>query len=56
MSAVSIPANDGTSISARNFAEGVIDEVRQEIADREQKARELERQKQRIRILTEVSK
>ena len=56
VSAVSIPANDGTAISARNFSEGVIAEVRQEIADREQKARELERQKQRIRILTEVSK
>lgn len=56
VSAVSIPANDGTAISARNFSEGVIAEVRQEIADREQKAREQERQKQRIRILTEVSK
>lgn len=50
VSAVSIPANDGTSISARNFAEGVIDEVRQEIADRAER----ERKKQRIRILTEV--
>lgn len=52
VSAVSIPANDGTSISARNFAEGVIDEVRQEIAERAER----ERKKQRIRILTEVSK
>lgn len=50
VSAVSIPANDGTSISSRNFAEGVIDEVRKEIAKREER----ERQKQKIRILTEV--
>lgn len=50
VSAVSIPANDGTSISSRNFAEGVIEEVRKEIAEREQRAR----QKQRIKILTEV--
>ena len=50
VSAVSIPANDGTSISSRNFAEGVIDEVRKEIAKREER----ERQKKKIRILTEV--
>jgi len=50
VSAVSIPANDGTSISSRNFAEGVIDEVRKEIAEREKR----NRQKQKIRILTEV--
>lgn len=50
VSAVSIPANDGTSISSRNFAEGVIDEVRKEIAKREER----ERQKKKIRIMTEV--
>lgn len=50
VSAVSIPANDGTSISSRNYAEGVIGEVRQEIAEREARRR----QKQRIKILTEV--
>lgn len=50
VSAVSIPANDGTSISSRNFAEGVIDEVRKEIAAREAR----ERQKKKIRIMTEV--
>ena len=50
VSAVSIPANDGTSISSRNFAEGVIDEVRKEIAERERKAK----QRQKIRIMTEV--
>lgn len=50
VSAVSIPANDGTSISSRNYAEGVIGEVRQEIAEREARRR----QRQRIKILTEV--
>lgn len=50
VSAVSIPANDGTSISSRNYAEGVIDEVRQEIAERENRRR----QKQKIKIMTEV--
>lgn len=52
VSAVSLPANDGTSISSRNFAEGVIEEVKQEIAKREER----ERQKKRIKILTEVNK
>lgn len=50
VSAVSIPANDATSISARSFGEGVIAEVKQELLAREQR----ERQKQKIRILTEV--
>lgn len=49
VSAVSIPANDATSISARNYGEGVITEIMQELQKRE-------RQKQKIRILTEVSK
>ena len=44
VSAVSIPANDATSISARNFGEGVIAEIMEEIQKRE-------RQKQKIRIL-----
>lgn len=47
VSAVSIPANDATSISARNFSEGVIAEVREEIEKRE-------KQKQRIRILASI--
>lgn len=50
VSAVSIPANDGTSISSRTYAEGVIGEVREEFAAREA----IRRQKQRIKILTEV--
>ena len=50
VSAVSIPANDATSISARSSGEGVIAEVKQELLAREAR----ERQKQKIRILTEV--
>lgn len=50
VSAVSIPANDATSISARSYCDGVIEEVKKEILEREKR----ERQKQRIRILTEV--
>lgn len=50
VSAVSIPANDATSISARNYCEGVIAEFKQEMLAREQR----ERQKHKIKILTEV--
>ena len=52
VSAVSVPANDATSISARSFCDGVIEEIKEEFLARENR----ERQKQRIRILTEVSK
>lgn len=47
VSAVSLPANDATSISARNFGKGVIDEIMEEYQKREA-------QKKRIKILTEV--
>ena len=50
VSAVSLPANDATSISARNFGEGVIAEIKKELLEREKR----ERQKQKIRIITEV--
>ena len=50
VSAVSLPANDATSISARSSGEGVSAEVKQELLAREAR----ERQKQKIRILTEV--
>lgn len=50
VSAVSIPANDGTEISARNWCDGVIAEFREEF----QKAEKIEAQKKRIRILSEV--
>ena len=52
VSAVSLPANDATSISARSYGEGVIAEAREEIRAREER----ERQKQKIRILLEVQK
>lgn len=44
VSAVALPANDATSISARSFAEGVISEAKEEIRAREQ------REEQRARI------
>lgn len=50
VSAVSIPANDATSISARTYGEGVIAEVMEEFRARDER----ERQKHRIKILTEV--
>lgn len=50
VSAVSLPANDATSISARSYCEGVIAEIREEIAERKKR----ERQRKRIKILTEV--
>ena len=50
VSAVSLPANDATSISARNFGEGVIAEVKKEVLAREAR----ERQKRKIRLLMEV--
>lgn len=52
VSAVSIPANDQTQISARKFGDGVINEIKQELAEKEQ----VERAKQRIRILIELNK
>lgn len=49
VSAVSLPANDATAISARSYGEGVIAEVREELAKRD-------RQRQKIRILIETGK
>ena len=54
VSAVSIPANDATSISARNFSEGVIEEIKQEKLAREKRERENERKKQIVKLLLEV--
>lgn len=50
VSAVSIPANDGTEISARSWCDGVIAELQEEFL----KAEEVRKQKQRIRILAEI--
>lgn len=50
VSAVSLPANDATEISARNFGDGVIAEIKAE----RQRAEEVRRKKQIIKILLEV--
>lgn len=50
VSAVSIPANDGTEISARSYCEGVIAELEAERLQIEQR----EKQKRKIRLLTEM--
>lgn len=47
VSAVSLPANDATSISARSFGEGVIEEAREEIRAAEKR----ERQRKKIKLL-----
>lgn len=50
VSAVSLPANNATEISARSFVDGVIAELSEE----SRKRKEIQRKKQKIRILTEV--
>lgn len=49
VSAVSLPANNFTSIAARSFGEGVIAEVKKELL-----ARERERQREKIKILLDL--
>ena len=43
VSAVSLPANDGTSISARNFGEGIIAEAKEEIRKRKEREEHINR-------------
>ena len=43
VSAVSLPANDGTSISSRTLGEGIIAEARAEIAEREKRTAQINR-------------
>ena len=50
VSAVSLPANDATSISARSYGEGVIAEVREEIAAQEERAKQI----QKIKLLANL--
>ena len=50
VSAVSLPANDATEISARNFGEGVIAEIEEERLAVEERKRRI----QKIRIMMEV--
>lgn len=52
VSAVSIPANDATSISVRNLSDGVIEEIKAERL----KALELERRKLQLKLKMEVFK
>lgn len=50
VSAVSLPANDATEISARSYSEGVIELLKQEIAEKR------ERDKLKLQIYMEVTK
>ena len=50
VSAVSLPANNATEISARSYCDGVIAELTEE----RRKAEERERQKQKIKIMLEM--
>ena len=50
VSAVSLPANDATEISARNFCDGVINEIEEEFREKERRAK----QRKKIKILSEV--
>lgn len=50
VSAVSLPANDGTEISARNFCNGVIEEIKAERLKKEQR----ERQIKKIKLLAQM--
>ena len=52
VSAVSLPANDATEISARSFGEGVIEELMQERQAHEKR----ERQKKKIKLMMEVNR
>ena len=52
VSAVSLPANDATEISARSFGEGVIAEARQELAAVEERQRKIKM----IKLLMEVNR
>lgn len=51
VSAVSIPANDFTEISARSFVDGILDKEKAEALEAEQRRRQI----QKIRILLEVA-
>ena len=51
VSAVSIPANDFTEISARSFVDGILDKEKAEALEAEQRRRQI----QKIRILMEVA-
>lgn len=54
VSAVSLPANDATEISARSYGEGVIAEIREEIAKAEAEQEKRRKQIEQIKILVEA--
>lgn len=54
VSAVSLPANDATTISARSYCEGVIAEIREELAKREEEERARQEKIKRLKLLTEL--
>ncbi len=54
VSAVSLPANDATEISARSDGEGVIAEVKQEMQQAEEQRRTAEVIKAKIKIMAEL--
>lgn len=54
VSAVSLPANDATEISARSDGEGVIAEVKQEMQQAEEQRRAAEVIKAKIKIMAEM--
>lgn len=50
VSAVSIPANDGTDISARNFCDGLIEEIKAERLEAEKRKNEREKLQLKIKM------
>jgi HK97 family phage prohead protease len=54
VSAVSIPANDGTEISARSYLDGVIEVERQEMLERQRQQRKKDRLKLKLTIMEET--
>lgn len=54
VSAVSIPANDATEISARALFDGVIERERQELRERERALRELDIARKRLEIKLKI--
>lgn len=53
VSAVSLPANDGTDISARNFCEGVIAEIQKELSEKRAKENKIKALKLRLELTNE---
>ena len=50
VSAVSLPANDGTTISARTFGDGAIAEAKEEIKAAHERAEQIKRIKEKLGV------